>query len=176
MTQASIEKAKPIRLFIFDIDGILTDGRIYYGNQGNELKAFHVQDGLGIKFLHKANILVAVISAKNSDAVVRRMQELNIIHTYLGYAEKLPVYEELKQKLNLEDQQIAYMADDLPDLPVLRRVGLSITVPQAPEIIKQHVTLITRKPAGMGAVREACEFVLEAQEQLEPVIQSYFST
>lgn len=171
--QAIIEKAKPIRLLILDVDGVLTSGVIYYGNNGMEMKGFHLHDGLGIKLLQKSRVAVAIISGKNSEAVTRRVQELNIEHVYLGHDDKLPPYEELKQKLHLNDSEIAYMGDDLPDLPILRRVGLAITVPQAPEIIRQHADLITKNKAGKGAVREACEFIMEAQGQLQSVIESY---
>lgn len=168
-----MERAKSIRLLILDIDGVLTDGTIFYGNAGLEIKGFNVRDGLGIKLIQQTNVTVAVISAKNSEAVTRRLNELNIMHSYLGYKDKLPAYLELKQKLQLTDQQIAYMGDDLPDLPLLRRVGLAITVPEAPDIIQQYVHIITTNKAGFGAVREACEFIMKAQGEYESVIHSY---
>lgn len=171
--QSLLDKAKAIRLLILDVDGILTTGAIYYGKDGFEMRGFHIHDGMGMKLLQKANIQVAIISSKKSEAVERRMKELNVEHVYLGQENKLPAYEELKQKLRLTDNDIAYMGDDLPDLPLLRRAGLAITVPQAPEIIRQHVDYITKIKPGKGAVREACEFILEAQGQLQSVIQSY---
>ncbi len=170
-----IEKAKAIRLFILDVDGILTNGMLYYSNHAVEMKAFHIHDGLGIKLLQKTGVIVAIISAKTSEALTRRIKELNIQHAYLGYENKLPAYEELKRILKLEDHEIAYMGDDLPDLPVLSRVGLAITVPQAPDILTQRVDLITKKKAGKGAVREVCEFIMQAQEQFDSVIQSYLN-
>lgn len=170
-----IEKAKGIKLLILDVDGVLTTGVIYYGSQGIEFKGFHVHDGLGIKLLQKTGVKVAIISAKKSEAVERRIKDLNIEHTYLGHEDKLPAYEELKQKLGLNDAEIAYMGDDLPDFPLLRRVKLAITVPQAPMIIKQAVDLITKNKAGKGAVREACEFIMEAQDKYQSVIQSYLT-
>lgn len=171
--QPMLEKAKAIRLLILDVDGILTTGAVYYGSQGFEMRGFHIHDGMGIKLLQKANIQVAVISSKKSEAVEKRLKELNIEHGYLGRENKLPAYEELKQKLGLTDNEIAYMGDDLPDLPLLRRAGLAITVPQAPEIIRQNVDYITKIKPGKGAVREACEFILEAQGQMQFVLQSY---
>ncbi|RDI48783.1 KdsC family phosphatase [Aquicella lusitana] len=170
-----VEKAKSIRLLILDIDGILTTGILYYGNQGIEVKGFSIYDGLGIKLLQKTGVQVAVISGKTSEAVLRRMRELNIEYAYLGQDDKLPAYEELKEKLQLNDQEIAYMGDDLPDLPLLRRAGFAITVPKAPTIIKQHADLITKTKAGKGAVREICEFIMEAQGQYQSVIQSYLT-
>src|SRR5689334_7761226 len=134
----AIEKAKNIRLLILDVDGVLTTGAIYYGSNGGEMKGFHIHDGLGIKLLQKTGVLVAIISGKHSEAVTRRITDLKIKHFYLGQEDKLPAYENLKQQLQLQDHQIAYMGDDLPDLPLLRRAGLAMTVPQAPAIVLQH--------------------------------------
>lgn len=172
---SAIAKAQEIKLFIFDIDGVMTSGVIYYGSNHTEFKGFHIHDGLGIKLLQKAGIEVAVISGKKSDVVAKRLQDLTITHAYLGHEHKIPAYEELKNKLNLNDKQIAYMGDDLPDLPLFRRASLSITVPQAPEIMKQYADIITNKKAGKGAVREACEFVLTAQGKWEGLLQSYLT-
>lgn len=173
--QHVIDKAKPIRLLILDVDGVLTSGLIYYGSHGMELKGFHVHDGFGIKLLQETGIHVAIISGKKSDAVAERVKDFKIQHSYLGYDDKLPPYEELKQKLQLNDNQIAYMGDDLLDLPLLRRAGIAITVPQAPEIIRQHVDFITTRKAGKGAVREACELILEAQGKFLSLQQSYLT-
>ncbi|VVC76121.1 3-deoxy-D-manno-octulosonate 8-phosphate phosphatase KdsC [Aquicella siphonis] len=171
--QSLKEKAKSIRLFILDVDGILTTGAIYHGSNGFEMRGFHIHDGLGIKLLQKAGITVAVISGKKSEPVEKRMRELNIQHAYLGHENKLPAYEELKQQLQLKDHEIAYMGDDLPDLPLLKRAGLSITVPGTPEVISQAVDFITKKKPGKGAVREVCDWLLEAQDRYQSVIQSY---
>lgn len=168
------EKAKSIRLFILDVDGILTTGALYYGQNGiEEMRGFHIHDGLGIKLLQRTGIPVAIISGKKSAPVAKRLQDLQIQHVYLGHENKLPPYEELKQSLQLQDHEIAYMGDDLPDLPILRRVGFSATVAQAPGIIKQHVDMITKNKPGKGAVREVCEFLMEAQGSFESVLQSY---
>lgn len=168
-----IDKAKDIRLLILDIDGVLTNGIIYYQSQNTDIKGFHIQDGLGLKLLMMTGVNVAIISGKKSGASAQRLSDLKIQHAYLGYDDKIPPYNELKQKLNLEDKQIAYMGDDLPDLPILRRAGLAITVPAAPAIVRQHVDLITNRAGGEGAVREACEFIMEAQGKYQTVIQSY---
>lgn len=167
------EKIKPIKLFILDVDGILTTGAFYYGSQGFEMRGFHIHDGLGIKLLQKINISIAVISGKKSEAVERRVTELDIQHVYLGNDNKLPAYEELKQKLGLMDEEIVYMGDDLPDLPLLRRAGFAVTVPQAPEIVKQHADYITQAKGGKGAVREVCNLIIEAKGQTQFVLQSY---
>ncbi|MBX3709203.1 MAG: HAD-IIIA family hydrolase [Gammaproteobacteria bacterium] len=171
--QTIIEKAKTIRLLVLDVDGILTTGRIYYGSNAFEMRGFHIHDGLGIKLIQKTGVMVAIISGKHSDIVAKRLHDLDVQHVYLGHEIKLPAYEDLKHKLQIKDHEIAYMGDDLPDLPLLRRVGLSITVPQAPASIKQYVDLITKKKAGKGAVREVCELIMQAQDQYQSVIQSY---
>lgn len=170
-----IQKAKNISLLILDVDGVLTDGVVYYGRDDEEVKGFHLHDGLGLKLLLRAGIQVAIISGKKSLAVERRLQELKIKHFYLGHEEKLPAYLELKAKLGLADEQIAYMGDDLPDLCILSRVGLAISVPCAPKVIHDHVHFVTKKPGGHGAVREVCEFILEAQGKYLPMIQSYLA-
>ena len=170
---AIIEKAKPIKLAIFDVDGVLTTGSLCYSKDGIEFKSFHVHDGLGIKLLQKTGITVAIITAQRSAVVTRRMQDLGIEHYYEGQEDKLPVYEALKQKLQLDDLDIAYMGDDLPDLPLLCRVGLAITVSHAPQIMQQHADWVASKKAGKGAVREACELIMQAQGTYDTVLQSY---
>lgn len=170
------KKAQAIRLLILDVDGVLTSGIIYYGSQGMELKGFHIQDGMGIKLLQKTGVEVAIITAKKSEAVDRRLKDLNIKHVYAGNSNKLPAYEDLKQKLNLSDEEIAYIGDDLPDLPVLLRVHLSITVPKAPALVQQNVDFITKNKGGKGAVREVCELIMNAQDTFQSVIQSYLAT
>lgn len=169
----AINKAQAIRLAIFDIDGILTTGHIFYTAEGETIRAFHVHDGLGLKLLQKAGIEVAIISAKKSPAVEIRLNELGIKHIYLGRGKKLPAYEELKESLAISDEQIAYMGDDLPDLCLLKRAHFAITVPAAPEIIKQHADYVTTRKGGKGAVREACELILKAQDNYDSVIESY---
>lgn len=168
-----IKKAKNIRLAIFDVDGILTSGTLHYGNQGIEYKDFHVHDGLGLKLLQQGGIEVAIITAKHSDIVMKRMSDLGVKYLYQGQADKIPAYDDLKQKLQLKDNEISYMGDDLPDLPVMKRVGLSITAANAPNIIKEHVNWITKAKGGNGAVREACEFILNAQGSYQTIVQSY---
>lgn len=171
--QTLIEKAKKIRLVIFDVDGILTSGTLTYDPNGISYKNFHVHDGQGIKFLKQTGIEIGIITACKSDMVKRRMQDLNIAHVYQGQSEKLAAYENLKQKLQISDEEIAYAGDDLPDLPILKRVGLSITVPNAPKIIQQHVFWVTNKKGGKGAAREICDMIMQAQNTYQSVIDSY---
>ena len=173
--QTIINKAKQIKLLVLDVDGVLTNGLIFYSADGAEMKGFHIHDGLGIKLLKKAGIQVAIISGKKSAAVEKRMQDLRIDHVYLGHENKLPAYEDLINRVQLDDHEIAYMGDDLPDLPLLQRAGLAITVPQAPDIIKQYTDIITTKKGGKGAVREVCELILTAQGRYQAIIQSYLT-
>lgn len=170
-----MKKAQPIKLLIVDIDGTLTNGVIYYGSAGAEMRAFHVQDGLGLKLLRQSGVEVAAISAKNSEIVGRRLKDLQIKHIYLGVEDKIPAYEKIKEILNLDDEQIAYMGDDLPDLPLLMRAGLAISVPDAPPIIQKHADYITKRNAGLGAAREACELIMHTQNTLDTAIQTYLT-
>ncbi|MEO8401279.1 MAG: HAD family hydrolase [Gammaproteobacteria bacterium] len=168
-----VQKAKKIRLVIFDVDGILTTGKLFYGNNGIELKAFHVYDGIGLKMLQQSGVTVAIITARQSEAVTKRMQDLKINHVYQGQSDKLIAYQELKQKLNLEDEQIAFVGDDLPDLPILRRTGLSITVPNAPVIMQEYTNLVTHTRGGYGAAREVCELIMRAQGTFQGLVDAY---
>ena len=170
-----IDRAKQIRLTILDVDGVLTSGELIYGVNGSELKQFHVLDGQGIKFLQKSGIEVAIITARHSEIIVKRMSDLEITHVYQGNIDKLPAYEDLKQKLKLEDHQIAYMGDDLPDLPIIRRVGLGVTVPNAPTIMHDHARLVTKAKGGKGAVRELCELIMNAQGTYQAILDSYLT-
>jgi len=171
--QNILEKAKKIRLVIFDVDGVLSDGSLIYGPNQTESKAFHVHDGMGMRLLLKSGIQVGIITARKSEVVARRMQDLEVIHVYQGYSDKVLAYDDLKQKLQLDDVQIAYVGDDLPDLPLLRRVGLACTVHNAPAVIQQHVSYVTKAKGGKGAAREVCELILNANGGYETAIQTY---
>jgi 3-deoxy-D-manno-octulosonate 8-phosphate phosphatase (KDO 8-P phosphatase) len=173
MKTSLVDKAKKIRLLISDVDGILTSGVLFYGINGSEMKDFSVYDGLGMKLLQKSGVHLAIITAKKSQAVALRMQDLNIEHVYQAQSDKLIAYDDLKQKLKLEDSEIAYIADDLPDLPLLRRVGLPVSVPNAPKIIHEQVAFITEAKGGEGAVRELCEIIMKAQGTYASMIDDY---
>src|SRR5579863_796965 len=147
-----IEKAKMIRLLVLDVDGVLTSGNLVYTKDAIHHKAFSVQDGLGIKLLQKTGVEVGIITGCKSDIIKRRAQDLGLQYIYQGYEDKLLAYQELKQKLGLSDQQIAYVGDDLPDLPLIRRVGLSMTVANAAPILQQQAAYISKAPGGQGAV------------------------
>lgn len=173
MTITLNDKAKKIRLLIADVDGVLTSGVLFYGPEGSEVKDFNVHDGLGMKLLQKSGVQLAIITAKQSKAVALRMQDLNVEHVYQAQSDKLIAYQDLKQKLGLDDSEIAYIADDLPDLPLLCRVGLPVSVPNAPKIIHQHVAMITDAPGGKGAMRELCEFIMKAQGTYDSMMDSF---
>ena len=168
-----IERAKRVRLVGFDVDGVLTDGRLYYAATTSETKAFHVLDGMGLQLLAKAGIEVCVISARSSAAAARRLAELGIRRSLLGVESKRPAFERLLRELRLDYAQAAFMGDDLPDLAILSRVGLAATVNTAfPAIQARCQWCATRQP-GSGAAREFIEFLLESQGSLERVVAPY---
>jgi 3-deoxy-D-manno-octulosonate 8-phosphate phosphatase (KDO 8-P phosphatase) len=168
--QDILERAKRIRLLIFDVDGVLTDGRLYLGDDGQEYKAFHSRDGHGMKMLQETGVAVAIITARSSEVVRMRMESLGIEHVYQGRREKLPAYEEMKGTLGLEDGQIAYVGDDVLDLPIMRRVGLSMAVADAHSLVLRHSHWQTQAAGGRGAAREACELIMDAQGTLSEMM------
>ncbi|KMT65023.1 3-deoxy-manno-octulosonate-8-phosphatase KdsC [Catenovulum maritimum] len=157
------DKFKQTKLLICDIDGVFSDGRIYLGNQGEELKAFHTRDGFGIKAIINADIQVAVITGRKSKIVETRMQSLGIQHIYQGQEDKILAYEKLLSELQLTDSQVAYIGDDMPDYTVMQRVGLAIGVADSHPIILQTSDYQTRCKGGFGAVREVCDIMLETR-------------
>jgi len=157
------EKARQIKLLICDVDGVFSDGRIYLGNDGEELKAFHTRDGYGIKALRQAGIEVAIITGRRSAIVEKRMQALTVQHIFQGQEDKIPAYQQLKQQLALRDEQIAYIGDDLSDWAVMQHVGLSVAVADAHPLLRHHASIITSLPGGFGAVRELCDLLLLSQ-------------
>lgn len=161
--------AQSIRLAVFDVDGVLTDGRLYFGSQGEALKAFHVHDGLGVKLLKEQGIEVAIISSRSSEIVSYRLRELGVEYIFQGCANKLNTLNELMQRLKLNYQEIAYVGDDLPDLPIIKKVGIGIAVANAHPFVKQHAAWETVQRGGEGAVREVCELILDGQGKLEKV-------
>lgn len=168
-----LQRAAAIRLLVLDVDGVLTDGTVYMGAQGELLKAFHIHDGKGISMLLGAGIEVALLTARQGDAVLRRAEELRIRHVLQGRDPKWPALQELLDKLEIAPSQTAYIGDDLVDLPVLRRVGLGMAVANAHPWITEHCHWLTRRPGGRGAVREACELILAAQGKLSPIFEHY---
>lgn len=159
-------KAARIRLLALDVDGILTDGRIYYGNAGEELKAFNIKDGLGIKLLQNAGIRVAFITGRQSEIVARRAAELGIQAVIQGREDKRQALLELCHSEGLTFEDCAYMGDDLPDLGAIRAAGLGLTVADGSRSVREAADWISASNGGCGAVREACEFILGARGEL----------
>ena len=171
--QNSKEKAKNIKLVIFDVDGVFTDGSFIYNHEGEELKSFSTQDGMGIRLLQKAGIEIGIISGRDSVAVSTRMQNLNIQFVYQGRSDKQQAFDEIKTKLNLTNDEIAYVGDDLPDLSFIRQAGLGIAVANAVAILHEHADMSTTATGGQGAVREICEFILESQGKLSQILKAF---
>jgi 3-deoxy-D-manno-octulosonate 8-phosphate phosphatase (KDO 8-P phosphatase) len=168
-----IEKAKTIKLLAMDVDGVLTNGSLYFGNSGEEMKAFSILDGLGIKLLRDAGITPAIITGRCSELVKRRAGELKIELIYQGREDKLVALEELRADLGLEMKYIAYVGDDLPDLSAIRQAGLGITVANGHEFVARHADWQTRAAGGSGAIREVCELILQAQGKLNNALEQY---
>jgi len=165
--------AKEIQLLLLDVDGVLTDGSILYGNGGTELKAFNIKDGFGIRLLREAGVEVGIITARRSEAVERRAQDLKLAHVYQGVGNKLEAFAEILAKQKLAPQQVAYMGDDWLDLPLLSRVGLAATVADGVAEVKDVAHYVTRQAGGRGAVRELCELILEAKGLREELLARY---
>jgi 3-deoxy-D-manno-octulosonate 8-phosphate phosphatase (KDO 8-P phosphatase) len=168
-----LQKAAAIRLVIFDVDGVLTDGSLYLGDDGQEYKAFNSRDGHGMVSLLASGVDIAIITGRSSEVVRLRMASMGIQHVFQGHRDKLPPYEGLKTELGLADDQIAYVGDDVVDLPVMRRVGLAIAVQDAHPLVKQHAHWQTAKAGGRGAARDVCELIMEAQGTLAAMIGRY---
>ena len=169
-------KLSAIKLLLLDVDGVMTDGRIIYDNQGNELKAFDVKDGHGLKMLQRAGITVGIITGRSSDLVARRAAELGIDILYQKALNKLEPYLEILSEQGLADRQVAYVGDDIVDLPVLRRVGFGVTVADANPEVLPLVDYVTQRPGGRGAVREVCDLLLKAQGKWHELTARYFDS
>lgn len=175
MKQTVYDKAKEIQLIIFDVDGILTDGRLFYSDSGYGIKAFHVHDGIGVKCLQAGEIEIGIITTHQSAMIDKRMQDLGIQHVYQGYHNKRPAYDELLSKLNLTPEKVCYVGDDLPDLPLMMRSRLGITVPNAVRDVKQRACWQTEARGGKGAVREIAEMILTAQNKWQNILGRYLA-
>ncbi|PSJ40144.1 3-deoxy-manno-octulosonate-8-phosphatase KdsC [Zobellella taiwanensis] len=161
------QRLAAIRLLICDVDGVLSDGMIYLGNQGEEYKSFCTKDGFGIKALLNAGIQVAVITGRDSRIVSERMASLGVRHVYQGQGDKMPSYRALLDTLKLEPSQAAYIGDDVVDLAVMRHCGLGVAVADAHPLVLRGADYVTRLHGGRGAVRELCDLILEARGELE---------
>ncbi len=157
------DRARAIRMIVFDVDGVLTDGSLFYDDRGEEYKSFNSRDGHGIKMLRASGVETGIITGRTSQVVLHRSRNLGIVHVFQGADDKLEAFKKLLAATHLEPKQIAYMGDDLVDLPVMNRCGLAITVPDAPEEVKARCQVVTRAGAGRGAAREACELIMRVQ-------------
>jgi len=166
ITTDNFERAQKIKLFVCDVDGVFSDGRIYLGNAGEELKAFHTKDGFGLKAIMQQGIDVAIITGRKSKIVENRMLALGVSHIFQGKDDKLTVYQSLLEELNLKPEQTAYIGDDVVDLPVMEIAGLGIAVNDAHPLVCQKADLITTVKGGFGAVREVCDLFLQCHGQL----------
>ena len=160
------QRASQIKLLICDVDGVFSDGRIYLGNDGEELKAFHTKDGFGMKAIMQMGIEIAIITGRKSNIVKNRMQALGVTHILQGIEDKLSCYQTLLNELNLSNSEVAYIGDDVVDLPVMKDCGLGIAVFDAHPLVLQEADLITVTKGGFGAVREICDLFLQCHNQL----------
>ncbi|MFT6311453.1 MAG: 3-deoxy-D-manno-octulosonate 8-phosphate phosphatase (KDO 8-P phosphatase) [Porticoccus sp.] len=169
----TLAKLKQIKLLCLDVDGVLTNGSLLFDAGGETLKTFNTLDGLGIKALQKVGIEVAIISGRESKMVTTRASDLGIKHIIQGRDDKWPALTNLLAELNLSPEQTAHMGDDLPDLPLINRCAIGITVPNAHPVLTEHSQWVTSRSGGNGAVREACELILHARGELSALIESY---
>ncbi len=167
------ERARAIRMVIFDVDGVLTDGSLFLDDDGKEYKAFNSHDGLGMKMLKASGVAMAFITGRRSGVVARRAASLGITEVYQGAEDKLPAFLALLASTGLAPEQCAFMGDDVVDLPPMRRCGLAVTVPSATPLVKQHAHYQTTRESGHGAVRELCELIMQAQGTFETQLARY---
>ncbi len=168
-----MKRAAAVKLVVFDVDGVLTDGSLFLGDDGQEYKAFNSKDGLGMKMLQRSGVEVGIITARQSEVVRHRMDSLGIEHVFQGQENKLPAYEKLIAQLKLDPGQTAYVGDDVVDLPLMRRAGLAVAVADAHPLCKRNAHWETLHPGGRGAAREVCELIMEAQGNLDAQFETY---
>ena len=168
-----LERASRVSLLVLDVDGVLTDGRIVYADYGDELKFFDVQDGAGLVFWNRVGLRSAVITARTSRLMKRRAKELRVDVLAQGQLLKLPAYEQLLKRLRASDEQVCAIGDDLMDLPILRRAGLAVAVPNAVDEVRAAAHYVTKRPGGRGAVREVVNLILKAKGLWDEIMQRY---
>ncbi len=168
------ERARKVKILVLDVDGVLTDGRIIYGNYGDELKNFDVNDGLGILLVKRSGLKCVILTAKASKIVAKRAKELGIDKVYQGFHYKAVALEKIRKKFKINDEDICFVGDDLIDIPVLKKAGLAVCPPNAMDEVRPFAHFITKKRGGHGAVREVCDLILKAQGTWESVTARYF--
>lgn len=174
ISQEVSDRARRVKVLIMDIDGVMTDGRIIYSIYGDELKFFDVQDGFGITLLNKAGIKSVIITAKKSRIVKLRARDMKVARVYQGFIDKLIPYNDVLKRFNVAPEEVSFIGDDLIDLPVLRRVGFAVSVPNAVEEVRASAHYTTRNKGGRGAVREICDLLLKSQDKWDLATSSYF--
>ncbi|MCA9179161.1 MAG: HAD hydrolase family protein [Planctomycetales bacterium] len=167
------DRCRQVQLVLSDVDGVLTDGGIYYDSQGLETKRFHVRDGLGIRLWQRTGFTFGVVTSRTSQAVKIRCAELQIAHVRQGVSEKLPVVEEIASSLSLSAEQVCYVGDDLPDLSAMRWAGLGVAVADAPREVRQAADFVTQTRGGRGAIREVLEMILRTTNRWDDLIRRY---
>lgn len=170
-----LARAAKVKLVVFDVDGVLTDGRLLLGDNGVEYKAFHSRDGHGMKMLAKTGVELAIITGRRSRLVAERMASLGITHVHQGHASKLPVFERLIADLELTEDQTAYVGDDVVDLGIMARVGFAVAVANAHPLVLKRAHWHTSSDGGRGAAREVCDLIMHAQGTLEGVHRDYLA-
>jgi len=167
------ERARRVKVIVFDVDGVMTDGGLILGDDGQEYKQFHSQDGLGMKLLKNTGVQMAIITGRTSKVVIKRAENTGIAHFYQGVEDKLEAFVELTRSLHISAEECAFMGDDVVDLPPMRKSGFAITVPHAMPLVKQYAHYITTLQAGRGAVREICEFIMRSQGTYDAQMARY---
>lgn len=173
LSQEQLDKIKRLKLLILDVDGVLTDGRLFFDDNGKEYKCFHARDGHGIKLLRQAGVNVAVISGRKSNSVALRMQSLGVDLVYQGHENKRAAFAEILQTLDLQPEQVAHVGDDVLDLPVMTKVGFAVAVADANFAVKQRADWCTQLAGGLGAVREVCDLIMQVQGTFDKMLQTY---
>ena len=169
-----LARAKKVQCVVFDVDGVMTDGGLGIGDDGQEYKNFHSLDGLGMKLLKASGVEMAIITGRTSKVVTKRAESTGIAHFYQGVENKLDAFNDLLHKMSLQADEMAFMGDDVVDAPAMLRCGLAITVPTGHRLLKPHAHYITTAPAGRGAVREVCELIMQAQGTFEAQMAQFF--
>lgn len=173
MPSQALERAKRLRIMIFDVDGVLTDGTLYINDRGEEMKAFNTRDGHGVRMLQEGGVRVGILTARASRVVERRAAELGIVLLRQGASDKAAAFAEMLATAQCAAADAGYMGDDVIDLPVLIRCGFAATVPESPQVLRDRCHYVSLAPGGRGAVREVCEFVLRAQDRLDAALAGY---
>lgn len=169
------QRLEKIKLLVLDVDGVMTDGGLTIGDDGQEYKTFHAHDGLGMKLLKATGVNVAIITGRTSNVVKKRAESTGVVHFYQGADDKLAAFNDLLEKSGLQAEQCAFMGDDVVDLPPMLRSGLAIAVPDSPDFLLKHAHYVTKKTGGRGAVREICEMIMQAQGTFDSQMAQFLS-